>query len=170
MNPMRNIRIEKVTLNFGAGKEQARLEKGTKLLKLISGKNPVKTFAKKRIPAWGLREGLPIGCKITLRGPKAAEILKRTLNAKDNKLKRKVFDDQGNFSFGIHEYIDMADVRYDADIGIMGFEVAVTLERPGFRLKRRKNKTKKLSYKHAITKEDAIEFMKKNFDTQIIEA
>ncbi|MBW3013130.1 50S ribosomal protein L5 [Candidatus Woesearchaeota archaeon] len=170
MNPMRNIRIEKVTLNFGAGKEQTRLEKGIKLLKLISGKEPVKTFAKKRIPAWGLREGLPIGCKITLRGKEAIDVLKRSLKAKDNKLKSKVFDDQGNFSFGIHEYIDMTDVKYDADIGIIGFEIAVTLERPGFRLKRRKLKTQRISHHHIISKDEAIEYMKKTFNVQVLEA
>jgi large subunit ribosomal protein L5 len=170
MNPMREIRIEKVTLNFGAGKEQTRLEKGMKLLKMIVGKDPIKTTATKRIPGWGLREGLPIGCKITLRGPDAIEVLKRTLKAKDNKLKRKIFDAQGNFSFGIHEYIDMTDVKYDADIGILGFEIAVTLERPGFRIKKRKIKTKKLPQNHLITQDDAVEFMKKNFNVEIIEA
>ena len=74
MNPMKNIRIEKVTLNIGAGKDQAKLEKGLLLLSSITGLKPVKTFAKKRIPEWGLRPGLPIGCKITLRKKKAEEI------------------------------------------------------------------------------------------------
>jgi len=83
MNPMRNIRIEKITLNVGAGKEQTRLEKGVLLLKGLTGINPVKTFTNKRIPSWGLRPGLPIGCKLTLRKKKAEEILKRLLEAKE---------------------------------------------------------------------------------------
>lgn len=65
MNPMRNIRIEKVTLNIGAGKDQNKLDKARLLLKAITGIEPVKTVTQKRIPGWGLRPGLPIGCKIT---------------------------------------------------------------------------------------------------------
>ena len=67
MDLMKAIKIEKVTLNVGAGKEQSKLEKGIVLLKNITGINPVKTFTNKRIPTWGLRPGLPIGCKLTLR-------------------------------------------------------------------------------------------------------
>src|SRR3989339_312772 len=87
MNPMREVKIEKVTLNVGAGKEQTRLEKGVLLLKGLTGINPVKTFTNKRIPSWGLRPGLPIGCKLTLRKKKAEEIFKQ-LKAKPVKLKR----------------------------------------------------------------------------------
>lgn len=170
MNPMRNIEIEKVTLNFGAGKDQARLEKGVKLIKKIAGRPPVKTYAKERIAAWGLRKNLPIGCKLTLRGEEAKALLKRALKAKDNKLKAKMFDNQGNFSFGIPEYLDMTDVKYDADIGIIGFEVAITLQRPGFRVKQRKYKTQKIPTRHRVSKHDAIEYMKKNFGIKIIEA
>ena len=61
MNKMREIRIEKITLNIGAGKDVGKLEKGVKLLKNITGINPVKTVTQKRIPTWGLRPGLPIG-------------------------------------------------------------------------------------------------------------
>jgi len=67
MNPMKVIRIEKITLNIGAGKDQNRLDKAKILLKHVTGIEPVKTVTKKRIPNWGLRPGLPIGCKITLR-------------------------------------------------------------------------------------------------------
>ena len=91
MNPMRNIRIGKVTLNVGAGKEQTKLEKGILLLKHITGINPVKTFTNKRIPTWGLRPGLPIGCKLTLRGKSAKEMLIRLLSAKDNTLNERQY-------------------------------------------------------------------------------
>ena len=67
MNSTRQISIEKVTLNIGAGKDQAKLEKGMKLINSIAGRPPVKTFTRKRIQEWGLRPGLPIGCKLTLR-------------------------------------------------------------------------------------------------------
>ena len=167
MNPMRDIRIEKVTLNIGAGKDQTKLEKGTKLLKNITGVTPVKTFTHKRIPEWGIRPGLPIGCKITLRKEPATELLKRLLAAKDNKLKVDQFDNHGNIAFGIQEYIDVPGVTYNHEIGIMGFEVCVTLERPGFRIKKRRICKRKIHTKHAITKQEAIEFMKQKFSVEV---
>src|SRR3989344_4616619 len=120
MNPMTRVRIEKVTLNIGAGKDSAKLEKGMKLLKIITNKTPVKTVTQKRIPGWGIRPGLPIGCKVTLRGKKAIEILQRLFYAKENTLNEKQFDDNGNVSFGIPEYIDIKDIKYDPEIGVTG--------------------------------------------------
>ena len=168
MNPMRQIRLEKVTLNVGAGKDQAQLEKGIRLLKNITGIDPVKTKTKRRIPEWGLRPGLPIGCKITLRKGAAAELLKRLMASKENTLLRRQFDSSGNVSFGIPEYIDIADAKYDPKVGVMGLEVAVTLERPGFRVKRRKNGSR-VGKRHQITQGDAIEFMKKEFSLKLKE-
>lgn len=167
MNPMRLIRIEKITLNIGAGKDQERLEKGMKLLKYITNRNPLKTFTKKRIPAWGLRPGLPIGCKVTLRKAAARELLKRLLDANNNVMKLEQFDDSGNLAFGIHEYLNIPEVKYKPELGIMGLEVCVTLERPGFRIRRRKLNKKKIPKGHAIRKEEAMEFMKKEFNVKI---
>ena len=167
MNLMREVKIEKITLNIGAGKDQAKLEKGILLLKSIASITPIKTYTSKRIPEWGLRPGLPIGCKLTIRKTAAEELLKRLLDAKENKLKKSQFDKEGNMSFGIHEYIDIAGVKYDPQIGIMGLEVCVTLERPGFRIKRRSFKIRKIPSKHKITKEEAIEFIKKKFNVEI---
>jgi large subunit ribosomal protein L5 len=167
MNPMKDIRIEKVTLNVGAGKDQGKLEKGMVLLKNITNISPVKTFTNKRIPSWGLRPGLPIGCKLTLRKEKAKEILIRLLDAKDNKLSPRQFDKQGNISFGLHEYMDIPGVKYDPKIGIMGLEVCITLERAGFRIKRRRIMRRKVSKKHQVTKEEVIEFMKKKFNVVV---
>ncbi len=166
-NVSRSIRIEKLTLNIGAGKNTALLEKGLKLLKTITGTQPVKTVTQKRIPAWGLRPGLPIGCKVTLRKQAAQEVLQKLLQAKNHVLKETQFDDNGNVAFGIHEYIDIPSVKYDPEIGIIGFEVCVTLERPGFRIKRRKVHKKKITTRHRITKQDAIEFMKNSFKVKV---
>lgn len=162
-NIMKQIRIEKVTLNFGAGKDPAKLEKGLKLLKLLTGSNPMKTITTKRIQQWGLRPGLPIGCKVTLRGNNASETLKKLLTAKDKVLSERNFDDEGNFAFGIHEYIEIADFDYVPEIGLLGFEVCVTLERPGFRVKRRRLSKSKIGKDHKIRKEDAISFAKSQF-------
>jgi large subunit ribosomal protein L5 len=168
MNVMRKLRIEKVTLNVGAGKDQGRLDKGIKLLKMISGVAPVKTVAKKRIPGWGLRPGLPIGCKITLRKEKAAEIFKTLLGAKENRLYDYQFDEAGNVAFGISEYIDIPTMQYNPEIGIMGLEVCVTISRPGYRIKNRRLKQKRLSNRHKIKKEDSIKFVSENFNVKIL--
>ncbi len=164
MNPSRNIKIDKVTLNIGVGKDQTKLDKGIKLLKRITNANPVKTVTSKRIPGWGLRPGLPIGCKVTLRKKNAIEILKRLLQAKDNNLKESQFDINGNIAFGIEECIDIPGLKYDPEIGIMGLEVCVTLERNGFRIKRRRIAKKGIPKSHVITKKEAIEFMQKEFN------
>lgn len=167
MNLMTNIKIEKITLNIGAGKDLNKIEKGIKLLKAITGIDPVKTITSKRIPSWGLRPGLPIGCKLTLRNEKALETLKRLLEARDNVLKESQFDQNGNLAFGLHEYIDIPGMEYDPEIGMLGLEVCVTFERPGFRIKRRKIKKRKISNNHNITKQAVIELMKKEFNIKL---
>lgn len=166
-NFMKKIKIEKLTLNIGAGKSAERLEKGMKLLKYITGVDPVKTFTNKRIPNWGLRPGLPIGCKLTLRKHTAKELLPRLLHAKDNVLKESQFDDHGNIAFGIHEYIDIDGVKYNPEIGILGLEVCITLERAGFRIKRRRIYRHSVPKRHGISKKEAIDFMHNRFKVRI---
>jgi large subunit ribosomal protein L5 len=168
-NVMRTIRIEKLTLNFGAGKDQVKLEKGVKLLKQITGKSPIKTITQKRIAGWGLRPGLPVGCKITLRRD-VRELIIRLLTAKENKLTENNFDDNGNISFGVHEYIDIPGAKYDPELGIIGLQASITLERPGYRIKKRKMFKKKIADHHLVKKQEAMSFMAKEFNTKIVEA
>lgn len=160
-------RIEKLTLNIGAGKDVNKLDKAMVLIKSLTGVEPYKTVTQKRIPSWSLRPGLPVGCKLTLRKDKAVDILKRLLEAKENKLQRSNFDLNGNISFGIHEYIDIPDLKYDPKIGVMGLQVCVTLERPGHRIKRRRMMRKKLPSKQVVTREDAMAFLKDNFGVTV---
>lgn len=167
MNTMREIKIGKVTLNIGAGKDKSKLDNAMILLKNISEAKPVKTITNKRIQEWGLRPGLPVGCKVTLRERKAKELLAKLLEAKEKKLKESQFDDNGNISFGIAEYIDIEGVKYDPKIGIMGLEVCVTLERAGYRIKRRRLMKRKIPKKHKITKNEAVDFMKKEFSLAV---
>ncbi len=167
MTGMKDVRIEKVTLNIGCGKDQSRLEKGLELLKSMTNAVPVKTFTQKRIQEWGLRPGLPIGCKVTLRKKAAKEILRRLLDARDFRLQESQFDDNGNVSFGIHEYIDVPGVKYDPKIGIMGLQACVTLERAGFRIKRRKVLQRKVPKKQRIAKQEAIDFMAKEYGVKM---
>lgn len=168
-NPMRKIRIEKVTINVGAGNDQDKVEKGIKLITMITGKKPIKTVTQERIPAWGIRPGLPVGCKITLRKEDAVSVIRRILQARDNKLEARNFDDKGNLNFGMTEYIYIPGVKYDPAIGVMGFEVTATLERPGYRIKRRKLSKKMVGKKHKVTRADAIEYFKKEFSVEVSE-
>ena len=167
MNPMTKVRIEKLTLNVGAGKDEEKLKKGITLLKKISEAKVVKTFTTKRIPGWGVRPGLALGAKTTIRGPKIKILLARLLEAKENHLGENAFDDNGNVSFGNSEYINIPDMKYDPDIGMLGFEVSLTLERAGFRVKKRRVKPNKIPAKHKVNKQDAIDFMKSEFGIQV---
>lgn len=169
MNPMQKIMVEKLTLNIGTGGPGVELEKALKLLEKMAGKKPVETKTNKRIPTWGLRPGLSIGAKVTLRGQEAVALLKRLFRAINNAVPKSKFDKEGNFAFGIPEYIDVPDVTYDASLGVIGFEAAITLQRPGFRIKNRKIMRKKIPKKHRITKYEAIEFVKKEFGVDVEE-
>ena len=123
------------------------LDKGVMLLNKITGAKAVKTKTVKRIPTWGVRPGLEIGCKVTVRGKKAHEILGKMLKGVNNELKETNFDTSGNVAFGIKEYLDVPGIEYDATIGIRGFEIAVTLTRPGYRIKKRILKKSKITRK-----------------------
>jgi len=167
MNKMKEIRIEKITLNIGTGMPGPQLEKAKKLLNIITERQPIETKTNKRIPGWKLRPGLSIGCKVTLRGEKAKELLGRLLKAVGNKLNPKSFDNNGNISFGIAEYIDIPGVQYNMEIGIIGLSVSVTLSRPGLRIKNRPIKTKKIPERHRIKKAEAIEFIDRTYGTKV---
>lgn len=168
-NTMRKIVIEKITLNIGTGGPGEKLEKALKLLKKVAEAAPVKTKTKKRIPTWGIRPNLEIGAKVTLRGKKAEDVLKRILVARKNKLHADKFDKFGNFSFGVEEYISVPGVEYDASIGIIGFECAVSLKRAGFRIARRRLKPRSIPDAHKITQKESMQFMKEKFNTEIQE-
>jgi large subunit ribosomal protein L5 len=164
VNAMRKIRVDKITLNFGAGKDQKQLEKGAALIKMISGIEPVRTITSKRIPSWGLRPGLPVGAKVTVRGEQAADICKRLLTARDFKLRTSNIDNNGNVSFGLKEYLDIPGVRYDPAIGIIGLECTLTLKRPGYRVRDRKLRKARVSHNHRVSHDDATAYMKEHFN------
>jgi large subunit ribosomal protein L5 len=167
-NPMKKLRIEKVTINIGVGKTGEELEKAGTILKMITGAKPVFTAAKVKQPTWGIREGLTIGAKVTLRGQAAINFLKDAFIAVDNKIKKKSFDKFGNFGFGVKEYIDMPKAKYDPKLGIRGFDVLVTMERPGYRVKKRKLKKSQIGKKHLVSANEAAEFIKSKFGVEII--
>ena len=169
MNPMQQVRIEKLTLNIGAGKEQQVLERAVSVIKSLAGIEPQKTVAHKRIPTWGIRPGLPIGCRLTLRGKAAEAMLRRTLKAKDFSLEKRHFDNAGSISFGIPEHIEIEGAKYDPSIGVMGLQVCVTLEKPGFHVKRRKIRPGRIGKNQTIPQEESIAFMKEKFGVRVVE-
>lgn len=164
-NKMREIKIEKVVLNVGGTGD--KLEKGFILLKTISGKKPVKVAATKRIPTWHVRPGLEVGTKVTLRGQEAEDMIHRLLPAINNTLRDKQFRD--NFvSFGIHEYIEIPDVEYIREVGIMGFEVTVVFSRAGKRIEKKKIKRGKTK-RQIVGRDEIKKIFVEKFKTEIIE-
>jgi len=166
-NGMKQIRIASVTINMGVGQSGDELKRAQTIMEKIAGVKSVQTKCKVKAPTWGLRPGLPIGCKVTLRKKKAEAFLKDALAAKGGSIGAKSFDNAGNFGFGIHEYIDMPGVKYDPKLGIRGFDVLVSLERRGYRVKRRKLLKAKVSGKHVVSKSDAVDFLKKKFNIEV---
>lgn len=161
-NSMRNIKIEKVVLSIGGTGDY--LEKGYKLLELLTERKPSKTKSTKRIPGLGVRPGLEIGCVVTIRKD-AEKFLKNMLFAIDNTLKKKQIS-ENNFSFGIKEYIEIPGIEYQRNIGIMGLDVTVVFKRAGRRVRLRKIKQGRIPERQVITPEEIIKFMEDNFQTK----
>lgn len=166
MNNIRDIRVEKVSVSIGVGQAGDTLDRAVKLLENITGAKAIQTTTKKRIPTWNIRPGLAIGCLVTLRGKKAEELLKNFLISIKNKLRASQFSGR-TLTFGIPEYIEIPGVRYDPDIGIIGLQVSITLERPGYRVIRRSIKKSNVGSKSKITIEESIEFMKNKFKVEV---
>lgn len=159
---MRDIKVEKVVLSIGGTGDY--LEKGYKLLELLTERKPSRRKSTKRIPGLGVRPGLEIGCVVTVRKD-AEKFLKNLLHAVDDTLRKKQIS-ENNFSFGIKEYIEIPGVEYQRDIGIMGFDVTVVFKRAGRRVGIRKIKNAKIPKRQVITKEEIIKFMEDNFQTK----
>ena len=168
MTSMKDIRVDKVVVNIGTGKAGEPLDNAVTLIERLTGKKAVRTISRTRNPTWGLRKGLPIGTKVTLRGKEALAFLKKAFEAVGNKLNSSSFDGRGNFAFGISEYIDFPGVKYDPKIGMLGFDVCVALRRPGYRVSKRKIRPSKIGKNHIITDAEAQEFISKTFGVKVI--
>lgn len=167
-NINRRIRISKVIINSSLGAAAARLEKASKILEELTGQKPSLRRAKKTIRGFGIHKGEPIAVMVTLRGEKAIEFLKNALAAVGNKLKESSFDEYGNFAFGIKEHLDIPGTKYNPEVGIIGMDVIVNVDRPGRRVELRRIKRSKIGRNHTITKEESIEFIQKEFNVEII--
>jgi large subunit ribosomal protein L5 len=163
-NKMREVRIEKVVLSCGAVKDE--LDKSVKLLEKITKRKSSRKISHKRIPTFGVRPKMEVGCMVTIRGNAAKELLTRLLSGVENRIKRKQIEDN-HFSFGIKEYIEIAGEKYDRDIGLTGLKVTVVFSRRGKRAFIKKIKQGKRSVKQNVSKEEIIKFMEENFHTEI---
>ncbi len=164
MNPMRQIKIEKVVLNVGGKDEE--LEKGVKLLKLLTGRTPAKMKSRKRIPSLGIRPGLEVGAVVTVR-KNPVELLRKMLSTLDNTLKKSQVS-ENNFSFGIKEYLEIPGIEYQREIGIRGFDVTIVFKRCGRRVKSKKIKRGRIPKRQNIQAKEIIKFMEDNFETKFI--
>jgi large subunit ribosomal protein L5 len=133
-NIMEVPRLEKIVINMGVGKatQQASLIEGAQRdLEVIAGQKPIVTRAKKSIAAFKLREGVPIGAKVTLRGDRAWEFLDRLIalaipRIRDFRgLSPRSFDGQGNYTFGVTEQLIFPEVDYDRIDTVRGMDITI---------------------------------------------
>jgi len=169
-NPMRKVKLAKVVVHINVGKSGEMLEKAKKVLDDITGQKPCTKQAKRTLKDFGIREGEPIACLTTLRGERANQFLKRGFEAVSNSLKRSSFDENGNFAFGIKEHIEIPGTKYVPELGIFGMDIMGTLERPGFRIKRRRIRPSQIGKSHHVTQEDAVKFIAGTFGVKVKEA
>ena len=128
-------RIEKITLNMGVGEaiaDKKVLEHATNDLTAISGQKPVTTVARKSVAGFKIREGYPIGTKVTLRGERMWEFLERLISISIPRIRDfrglnpKSFDGRGNYSMGVREQIIFPEIEYDKIDKIRGLDITIT--------------------------------------------
>ena len=128
-------RIEKITLNMGVGEaitDKKVLEHATNDLTAISGQKPLITKARKSVAGFKIREGYPIGAKVTLRGERMWEFLERLISISVPRIRDfrglnpKSFDGRGNYSMGVREQIIFPEIDYDKVDKIRGLDITIT--------------------------------------------
>ena len=166
---MRKLSIEKVVVNIGVGEAGEKLQKAERVLKMITHSKPVRTLSATTNKELGIRKYMPIGCKVTLRKEAAKKFLEQAFWVRDNKIAYYSFDSLGTFSFGIPDYTELQGMKYDPEIGIFGMDVSVTLTRPGLRISKRRRQKVRVNPKHRVTEQEAKEFIKHQFNVEVVE-
>ena len=127
--------IQKITINVGLGeavKDKKVVEQAVGDIEKITGQKPIVTKAKKSIAAFSLREGMPIGCKVTLRKDRMYEFLDRLITVAIPRIRdfrgfsKKAFDGRGNYTLGIKEQIIFPEIDYEKIDNIRGLDIAIT--------------------------------------------
>ena len=128
-------RIEKITLNMGVGEainDKKLLENAASDMATISGQKPLITKARKSVAGFKIREGYPIGCKVTLRGERMWEFLERFISIALPRVRdfrgvsAKSFDGRGNYSMGVREQIIFPEIDYDKVDRVRGLDITIT--------------------------------------------
>lgn len=134
-NAMEVPRITKITLNMGVGEAVADkkiLENAMKDMEMIAGQKPIRTLARKSVAGFKIRDGYPIGCKVTLRRERMYEFLDRLVNiaiprVRDFRgLNPKSFDRQGNYSMGVSEQFIFPEINYDQVDAVRGMDITIS--------------------------------------------
>ncbi len=133
-NPMQVPTLEKIVVNMGVGEavqDSKKVQAAVKELTQITGQRPVVTRAKQSIAAFKLREGMPVGCKVTLRRDRMYEFLDRLINIALPRVRdfrgvsNKSFDGRGNFSMGLREQIVFPEIDYDEVETVRGMDIVI---------------------------------------------
>lgn len=128
-------RIEKITLNMGVGEaivDKKILQNAVEDMQRIAGQKPIITYARKSIAGFKIREGMPIGCKVTLRREKMYEFLDRLINIAIPRIRDfrglnpRAFDGRGSYSMGIKEQIIFPEIDYDKIDALRGMDITIT--------------------------------------------
>jgi len=134
-NPMMVPRIEKITLNMGVGEaigDKKVIENALGDMQKISGQKPVMTLARKSVASFKVRDGYPIGCKVTLRRDQMYEFLDRLISIAIPRIRDfrglngKSFDGRGNYSMGIKEQIIFPEIEYEKIDKLRGMDITIT--------------------------------------------
>lgn len=166
--PMRRPFIAKVVIDMCTGGGEP-LGRATTILESLTGQSPQQSRAKQTVRDFGIRKAESIAVRVTLRHEKANEFLTKAFKAKEDVLLFKNWDDDGNFAFGIAEHINIPGVTYDPQLGIQGMNITVCLERPGYRVKRRRQRRTKVPHRHRLTPEESMVFIKNSYAIEILE-
>ncbi|MEZ3115170.1 50S ribosomal protein L5 [Halobaculum sp. MBLA0147] len=164
-HPMREPSVEKVVVHMGVGRGGRELADAEEILEDVTGQQSVRTQAERSIGEFDIREGDPIGAKVTLRGDDATSFLETALPLAN--LSRSQFDDVGNVSFGVEEHTEFPSQEYDPTIGIYGLDVTVTLTRPGYRVSQRDKETRSIPNNHRMNVDDAVAYLEQEFDVEV---
>jgi large subunit ribosomal protein L11e len=119
-------------------------------------------IARYTVRTFGIRRNEKIAVHVTVRGAKAAEILERGLKVKEYELRAQNFSATGNFGFGVDEHIDLG-LKYDPSVGIYGMDFYVVMERPGFRVGRRRRAPGRIGVNHLVAKEESIKWFEETY-------
>jgi large subunit ribosomal protein L5 len=164
---MRRPQVEKVVAHMGVGQGGRDLQDAEEILGEITDQKPVRTTADRAIREFEIREGDPIGAKVTLRGEDAESFLETALSLSGVDLTASQFDERGNVSFGVEEHTDFPSQEYNPNVGIYGLDVTVNLVRPGYRVTKRDKRTQKVPSGHRLDPEDAIAFLGSEFGVEV---